>query len=65
MAELDIKYDTITEDRLAIVKTNYNFTSNLSMALGVNVIGTSKDQESYWSTYENNDSVYSSLKLRF
>ena len=65
MAELDIKYDTITEDRLAIVKTNYNFTSNLSMALGVNIIGTSKDQESYWSTYENNDSVYSSLKLRF
>lgn len=62
---LDVKYDMITEDRLTMVKANYVFGKNLVAGFGFNMIGTSPAQDSYWSKYENNDSVYSSLKYNF
>lgn len=62
---LDIKYDTLTEDRLTILKLNYLVSQGLTATLGVNMIGTDRDSESYWSKYDNNDAVYSSLKYRF
>ena len=62
---LDIKYDMITEDRLTTFKTDYFLDRNIVAAFGVNVIGTNKNKESFWAKYENNDSVYSSLKYIF
>lgn len=61
----DVKYDMITEDRLLMVKTGYLVSKNLLMSVGVNMIGTSDDEESYWSDFKNNDAVYSSLKYVF
>lgn len=62
---LDYKYDMLTEDRLTLIKTNYRFAKSVVASLGVNIIGTSSDQESFWSEYENNDAVYSSLRYTF
>ena len=62
---LDYKYDILTEDRLTMFKTSYRFGPNVVAAMGVNIIGTNPDEESFWSQYENNDSVYSSFKYTF
>lgn len=62
---LDYKYDMLTEDRLTILKTNYHFGKSVTAGLGVNIIGTDPNQESFWSDYENNDAVYSSLNYTF
>lgn len=62
---LDYKYDTLTEDRITIFKTDYRFGSSVVAGLGVNIIGTNPDEESFWSKFENNDAVYSSLKYTF
>lgn len=62
---LDLKYDMLTEDRLTMFKTDYFISPSIVAALGVNVIGTNKSKESFWSKYENNDSLYSSLKYIF
>lgn len=62
---LDYKYDMLTEDRLTMLKTNYRFGKSVVAGLGVNVIGTNPDGESYWSDYENNDAVYTTLKYTF
>ena len=62
---LDVKYDMLTEDRLTMFKADYSIAPSIVAAFGVNVIGTNKTKESYWSQYENNDSLYSSLKYIF
>lgn len=62
---LDYKFDMLTEDRLTMVHTSYRFGPNVIAGLGVNIIGTNPDEESFWSRFENNDSVYSSLQYTF
>ena len=62
---LDYKYDMLTEDRLTMFNSSYRFGPNVVAAVGVNIIGTNPDEESFWSQYENNDSVYSSFKYTF
>lgn len=62
---LDYKYDTLTEDRLTMFKTSYSFGPSVVATVGVNIIGTNDSKSSYWSKFENNDSVYSSLKYTF
>ena len=62
---LDYKYDMLTEDRLTMFKANYRFKPSIIGSLGINIIGTNPDEKSYWSDFENNDSVYSSLKYIF
>jgi len=62
---LDYKYDMLTEDRLTMFNTSYRFGPNVIASMGVNIIGTNPDEESYWTQFENNDSVYSSLKYTF
>lgn len=62
---LDYKFDMLTEDRLTMVHTSYRFGPNVFAGLGVNIIGTNPDEESFWTRFENNDSVYSSLKYTF
>jgi hypothetical protein len=62
---LDYKYDMLMEDRLTMFNTEYRFGPSVVANLGVNIIGTNPDEESFWSDYENNDSVYTSLKYTF
>lgn len=62
---LDYKFDMLTEDRLTMFNTSYSFGPSVIASLGVNIIGTDPKQESFWSKFENNDSVYSSLKYKF
>ena len=62
---LDYKYDMLTDDRLTMFNTSYSFGPNVIASFGVNIIGTNPDEDSFWSKYENNDSVYSSLKYQF
>jgi len=62
---LDYKYDMITEDRLTMFKASYAWRENITTSLGANVIGTNEDNNSYWSDFSNNDSVYASMKYKF
>lgn len=62
---LDYKYDMLTEDRLTMFKSSYSVRPSVVATFGVNIIGTNEDKDSFWSKYENNDSVYSSLKYTF
>lgn len=61
----DIKYDMLTTDRLVMLKASYRPTKELMMSVGVNMIGTPTDGQSYWSPYTNNDAVYGSLRYIF
>lgn len=61
---IDYKYDMLTEDRLAMYKAEFQATKSLNLAVGVNMIGSGSDQ-SYWSDFANNDSVYGSLKYTY
>lgn len=61
----DTKFDMLTEDRLTMLKTSYSFDKDLVVAFGANIIGTNPNEESYWSDFENNDAVYSSLNYIF
>lgn len=60
----DVKFDTLTDDRLVMIKVSYLITSNLLTSFGVNMIGTS-DDDSYWSAFDNNDALYGALKYTF
>lgn len=61
----DFKYDMLTNDRLVMLKASYKATKELMMSVGVNMIGTPTNGQSYWSPYTNNDSVYGSLRYVF
>jgi hypothetical protein len=61
----DLKYDTLTTDRLTMLRVIYKATKELQMSVGVNMIGTPADGRSYWSPYTNNDSAYGALRYVF
>jgi hypothetical protein len=61
----DLKYDMLTTDRLVMLKAIYNVSKNLMMSIGVNMIGTPSNGQSYWSPYTNNDAAYGSLRYIF
>lgn len=61
----DLKYDTLTTDRMLMVRGSYNMTRHLQMMAGVNSIGTPTNGKSYWSTFTNNDAVYGALRYIF
>lgn len=61
----DVKYDTLTTDRMIMVRGSYNFTKHLQTMVGVNSIGTPTNGKSYWSTFTNNDMVYGALRYIF
>lgn len=62
---LDYKYDTLTEDRLTMLKASYLVSSDFITSLGVNMIGSAKDENSYWSKFTNNDAFYGALKYTY
>lgn len=61
----DFKFDTLTEDRLTMLKAAFMITPSLITSLGVNMIGSSSSDESYWSQFDNNDALYGALKYTF
>ncbi len=61
----DYKYDMHTEDRLTMFRANYLYRPNIIITAGANVIGSRAENDSYWSNFVNNDTVYSSLKYTF
>lgn len=61
----DHKLDMLTDDRLTMFSAGYLVSPDMLASLGVNVVGTSSDTESFWSDFSNNDSVYGSLKVKF
>ena len=63
-AKVDYKFDMLTEDRITTASTNY-LIGRTTLGFGANIIGTDGGGESYWSDYENNDSVYTTLAYRF
>jgi hypothetical protein len=60
----DLKFDMLTEDRLSMYRANYEWSPNLLISAGVNMIG-SGEGDSYWKDFANNDSVYSAFKYTF
>lgn len=65
LLSFDFKYDMLTEDRLTMLEANYMFNSGAVAAIGMNMIGTNQNKDSFWSQYENNDSLYSSLSFQY
>jgi hypothetical protein len=61
----DMKYDTLTTDRMIMARATYNVSRHLQMLAGVNSIGTPTNGKSYWSMFTNNDSIYGSLRYIF
>ena len=61
----DVKFDMLTTDRLLMVRGIYNVSKFLQMNVGVNMIGTASDGNSFWSPYSNNDAIYGGLRYVF
>ncbi|MFP5457908.1 MAG: hypothetical protein ACLGG7_04165, partial [Bacteriovoracia bacterium] len=64
-ASADVKYDTLTTDRLVMVRASYFPVRDMVLNVGVNMIGSPADGNSYWSPYTNNDAVYAGLRYLF
>jgi hypothetical protein len=60
----DLKYDLRREDNIVKTEAKYFFTNKLSMTVGAEVLKAPKD-ESYWSAYRTNDTVYSAVGFVF
>ncbi len=60
----DIKYDTISEDRLYYTTATYHHNKMWAGYLGAQIIGTSVDTASYWDEFVNNDAFFAGVKLR-
>jgi hypothetical protein len=61
----DMKYDTLTTDRLIMVRGSFSVTRSLQLLAGVNSIGTPTNGKSYWSPFTNNDSAYGAVRYMF
>jgi hypothetical protein len=60
----DYRYDFDRKDQILKFEGDYLFTRNLGVRLGVELI-KSPLNESYWSAYRANDTVYTSLNYLF
>jgi hypothetical protein len=61
----DVKYDTLTTDRLVMLRAIYSASRDFQVHAGINMIGAPTNGSSYWSTYSNNDAVYGGLRYIF
>ena len=61
----DLKYDTLTLDRLLMIEGLYKFSPWGQLHVGANMIGTDDRKNSFWRPYSNNDSIYSSIRYIF
>ncbi len=62
---VDLKYDVFTEDRLYSFSTKYKFNKDIDLLAGFDIIGSNDVEETYWSPFRNNDSVYGKMTYRF
>ena len=62
--KMDVKIDQLTEDRLSQFEFGYQYNPSFFLSAGANIIG-SGDKDSFWSEFENNDSVYVSSRYYF
>lgn len=64
-AMFDIKYDTLTYDRLYMVDIGYRPFEHLKVSVGANVIGTPDNGQGYWAPFRTNDTFYAQLGVLF
>lgn len=61
---IDLKYDVIRKDNIVKGEAKYTHNQWLSLALGLEVL-KAPDNNSYWSFYRTNDTLYSTIGLVF
>ncbi len=61
---LDLKYDLSVRDNVLKHEYSYRFASAVTWAMGVEVLRAPRN-DSYWSSYRSNDTLYSNLGYRF
>lgn len=62
---MDVKYDMLSFDRLAMLSANYHFSKKLFLGGGIQMIGAPRNAGTYWGAFRNNDSLYTNLKYIF
>lgn len=60
----DLKYDVIRKDNIVKGEIKYNFDQEVFIALGLEVL-KAPDNNSYWSYYRTNDTLYSTIGFVF
>jgi hypothetical protein len=61
----DLKYDTLTTDRLWMTNVNYLAAQSWLVYAGLHVIGAPDDGNSYWSDFKNNDAAFAGMRYLF
>ncbi len=61
----DIKYDTVTFDRLYMFDLSYRMAQRVRLSTGFNVIGTTEEADTFWAPFRTNDAVYAAVGYLF
>jgi hypothetical protein len=61
--KFDFKMDTLTNDRLTVFDLAYQMSPTVATKAGVRMIGS--DNLSFWSDFQNNDSVFGGVDVLF
>jgi len=64
-ASADLKFDTITRDRIFMMQTDYNLNRNMRLSAGLRLIGAEEGNNTFWSDYVANDAIFSKLTYVF
>lgn len=62
---LDLKYDTLTYDRLYSISLVYKPTYQWEFQVGADIIGTPDIGDGYWVVFRDNDSIFAQMKYLF
>lgn len=65
LTKFDVKYDSLTSDRLMMVSANYRMSDNSFISAGLNMIGAEEGEDTFWDEFVDNDSIYTKLMYRF
>ena len=60
----DFRYDLARKDQIVKAEGSYTFLNRATLNIGMELIKSPQDN-SYWSAYRANDTVYSSLRFLF
>ena len=63
-AAVDLKYDVIRKDNIVKGEVKYNYYQKVYVALGLEIL-KAPDNNSYWSYYRTNDTLYSTIGFIF
>ncbi len=64
-AQFDLKYDTLTFDRLYSLSLGWQPLKNFRVNVGADIIGTPQFGDGFWVNYRRNDSYFTELKYVF